>query len=170
MRTRTALVLLALVLAAGCGGDDDDATDADTDAGAEALGDGAAITYHYIDASVPPDVQRNYSFVVTSEEIQATVDSYGDLIDEATVETPTEVWAALSDTSQPALTVEADSIPEGCTGGTGRHLLVNDSPAFSFEAGFDVCGGVNEEQAEAVDAYIEPVTEAIPEWESMITP
>ena len=38
------------------------------------------ITYHFQDASVPPEYHRSYTVIVDKDRLTITVDSYGDIL------------------------------------------------------------------------------------------
>jgi len=163
---RLALVLASVGLvgvAAACGDDDG----ADDDDGDVTLSDEASITYEFGDASVPPEFHRSYTLTIDATEVRAVVDSYGDVIEDVTAPLPADVWAGLAaDGGTVAdLDVEDDG---GCDGGTSRSLEITDRGETLADSSFSVCGGANEAPAEVVDAYVQPVLDAIPDWEALV--
>jgi hypothetical protein len=180
MRTRPVHVVvgLALVVAAvgglaGCGGDDDTEDDANADDTVDGieLSDEAQITYHYGDSSVPPEFHRSYTLTIGATEVHAVVDSYGDVLGDVTVDLPAEVWDGLVADAGSVAALDADERDgegEGCAGGTSRDLEIVDGGATVVARSFPVCGGANEAPAQALDAYVQPVLDAIPDWSALV--
>jgi hypothetical protein len=149
------LVLPAsLVLVAGCGG-----STAPTAAG---LPDDATVTYAFTDSSVPPRYHRSVTLTITRDEAQIVIDSYGDVLADERVETPTAVWETLGATlpAVEALTVEAPG--EGCTGGTAVSLTVETPSGPSLDLDPEFCAGSNEGLEESIDGWIAPARDLFP--------
>jgi hypothetical protein len=160
------LVLVPLVIGTGaCGGGDDD--DGPTDSGAT-LSDDAVITYHYGDSSVPPEYHRSYTLTITKDEVHAVVDSYGDVLHDVTEPLPPKVWQQLVATVDTVLDLEVDEDAEPCAGGTTRDLKIEDKDEAAVDVGFGACGGSNGEAESAVDEWVQPVIDAIPDWDSYL--
>jgi hypothetical protein len=153
--------------ASGCSGDDDD--DVVDGTGLE-LSDEAQITYHYGDSSVPPEYHRSYTLTIGPTEVHAVVDSYGDVLQDVTADLPAEVWDNLvADAGTvAALGDEVDADDKGCAGGTSRSLEIVDGGETVVTESFGVCGGANEAPAQALDGYIQPVLDAIPDWSALV--
>jgi hypothetical protein len=160
---RRVVVAVAVTMSlAACGGNDDDSSSE------QRLDDSATIEYEYGDASVPPEYQRNYSLSVTREQVHVVVDSYGDVLYDDIVPLPGAAWDVLTDASDPVFALTPDEPDGGCAGGTTRTLRVSDQDGTVLDLDFGVCGGVNEDAAKALDAYMQPVLDAIPKWDSIV--
>jgi hypothetical protein len=160
MRLILAASALALAIAAtACGGDDDDDI---------TLGDDAQVTYHFGDSSVPPEYHRSYTLTVGPTEVHAVIDSYGDVLEDVTTPLPEEVWDQLVADIDDVSGLDPDGDDEGCAGGTSRELQVSDGGESVLHESFGVCGGSNSGDATAVDTYIQPVIDAIPDWDTLV--
>lgn len=161
--SRRLVVAVAVTMSlAACGGNDDGSS---SDQG---LDDSGTIEYTYGDASVPPEYHRSYSLSVTRDDVHVVIDSYGDVLYDHVVPLPRATRNMLTDTRNPVFGLTPDEPDDGCAGGTTRTLRVSDRDGTVLDLDFGVCGGDNEDAAEAVDAYIQPVLEAIPEWDSIV--
>jgi hypothetical protein len=168
MRTRHLAALAVLTaatttgLAAGCGDDDDDGPDD------VALSDDAQITYHFGDSSVPPEFHRSYTLTIDATEVHAVVDSYGDVLEDVTEELPAEVWDGLVAGAGTVALLDPSDDDEGCAGGTSREIEITDGDDTVAASAFSVCGGANEDTARTLDAYVQPVLDAIPNWDDLV--
>ena len=132
------------------------------------LADTATIGYEYRDASVPPEFHRSYTLSISRDEVAAVVDSYGDVLYDATTPISDDVWERLADTFETVVDLEPDEIEDGCAGGTGRVLVIADGDQTLVDVDVEVCGGENADTADAIDAYVAPVIDAIPNWEDVL--
>jgi hypothetical protein len=156
-----ALVGLA-VGAVGCGGGDGDGDDV-------SLSDDAQITYHFGDASVPPEFHRSYTLTIDPTQVHAVVDSYGDVLGDVTEPLPADVWDRLvADIGTVAQLDTGGDADEGCAGGTSRSIEITDDGETVVEKDVYVCGGANEAPAATLDAYVQPVLDAIPDWDALV--
>jgi hypothetical protein len=178
-RSPRLLLLVVALLAAACGDDDGpEATDGngsgattavageETDDGSDealTLGDEAVIEYRYGDSSVPPEYHRSYTVTVDREQIEFVVDSYGEVLHEATETTPPEVWEELAGSVSDVVGLEVDDADE-CAGGTSRSIEIVDGAETVVDLGFGVCGTAGARAADALGAYIDPALEVIPDW------
>ena len=161
-RAAAAVVLAVLAsLVAGCGDDDDGAEDV-------SLSDDAEITYVFGDSSVPPEFHRSYTLTIDATEVHAVVDSYGDVLEDVTVELPAEVWDGLVAGVGSIADIDASDDEEGCSGGTSRSIQITDGGETVVVKEIYVCGDSNEGPADVLDAYVQPVLDAIPDWDSLI--
>lgn len=129
--------------------------------------DDAVLTYHYNDSSVPPPYHRSETVVVTKDTTTLTIDSYGDVLATKTVDTPAEVWTMLG-ASLPDVEAAAPAKDvQGCTGGTGRGLQLVSGTRNALDMSVEVCGGVNEDVATVVDAYIAPARSLFPSTDEL---
>lgn len=153
------LLVVAGVVGAGCSDSDGDVS----------VSDDAVITYHFGDSSVPPEYHRSYTLTITKDQVHAVVDSYGDVVGETTEALPPRVWDQLVDGVDDVTSIDADAIDSGCTGGTSRDLTIKDAGAEVVAVDLEVCNG-NDTQSDQLDAYVEPVIGAIPDWEEIVAP
>jgi hypothetical protein len=149
---------------AACGGGDGP-SDVDP------LSDAAVIEYRYGDASVPPEFHRSYTLTITRTDVHVVVDSYGDVIVEATEPLPGEVWDDLvADVGDMAALDAGNGAGggDGCAGGTSRHLTVRDAGVVVVDLDAEVCGDAGSRAGERIDDYVAPVTEVFPDFEAIV--
>jgi len=132
------------------------------------IGDDAVIEYHYGDSSVEPEFHRSYTLTISSDEVHVVVDSYGDVLQDTTAPVPAEVWTGLVENVGELAAIDPDDGDDGCDGGTSRSMTVTDGGEAVYDVAFGVCGGANDAAADRLDAYVAPVTEAIPDWEALV--
>jgi hypothetical protein len=85
------------------------------------------ITYHYGDASVPPDYHRSYSITVTLHNARVTVDSYGDILaNKAYKITPEQFNNIRKSLEKNKIRNCRLSGEDGCTGGTSESISYSD--------------------------------------------
>jgi hypothetical protein len=157
-----AVLVLGLATSLGACGDDDSSS------GEVTLSDDAVIDYRYGDASVEPQYHRSYTLTIRSDEVHVVVDSYGDVLHDTTAPLPPEVWDGLVDdaTAIAGLDVEED---DPCDGGTNRSITITDGDDTVLELDIPVCGDASAETADRLDAYLQPVRDAIPDWDALLS-
>jgi hypothetical protein len=152
MMRPTSAIVITLLAAAACGGPapatpTTPATAPDNTAPAEATAAGAIteIVFAFQDASVPPPYHRSWEVTITPTSIRKVVDSYGDVLSDATATLTAaqfdEIVAALG---AAGLTI-GDAPPlaaagGGCTGGTGHSLRITRGDAVT-SGSVEHCGG-----------------------------
>ena len=120
----------------------------------------AEVEYRFNDSSVAPEYHRSYTITVQGGEARMVVDSYGDELHDVTEPVDDEVWTDLL-ARVAALPPTGGEPSDDCTGGTSRELQATDvkhppgDPAVLVRAA--PCGGEGEEDADAIDAAVEPV-------------
>lgn len=84
------------------------------------------IVYSFKDASVPPEYHRSYTISITEAQAHITVDSYGDILVEKTVDMPKQTMDDLAKYIQIYQIKEKDRNNETMTwpGGTSKALKV----------------------------------------------
>lgn len=132
-----------------------------------ALPDDAVITYHFNDASVPPPYHRSETLVVTKDTSTLTIDSYGDVLATKTVDTPPDVWALLGASTGELTSAPAPQDATGCTGGTGREVQIASGSRNALDLSVEVCGGLNGDLGNVIDAYIAPARALFPATEEL---
>lgn len=159
------LVLSAVVMVGACGGDDDPA-----EPDRLQLSDQAVIEYHYGDSSVPPEYHRSFTLTIRRDEVHVVVDSYGDVLQDTTVPLPEPVWSELTgaDSIGTIADLDVEGGDDGCDGGTSRSLDVTDQGDAVVATELSVCGDLNGEAADRLDAYVQPVIDSIPDWERLV--
>ena len=152
---RALLALPVALLAVGCGttGEESEVT---------GLPDDATVTYEFHDASVPPPYHRSVTLTVTKADSRIVIDSYGDVLADEQVPTPTAVWEALGDTLEDVTDLAVAVPEEGCVGGPGIELSVTtpDETLVALDPQF--CAGSNAGLDEAITAWIAPARALFP--------
>ncbi len=162
------LALAAVALAACSSGGAEPAASASGSSspqeGTAAMGltDDAVVTFSFQDSSVPPQYHRSYQLTVRADESRIVVDSYGDVLADETVPTDPAVWAALGEGMAPLVDLTADTVEQGCTGGTTTSLVVEEAGAPVIDLYLDQCAGANEAPTEAIRAWIAPARDQFP--------
>jgi hypothetical protein len=146
--------LLVVGLLASCSGAQPNAS--------TALPDDAVITYAFHDASVPPASHRSVTLTVTRDLAHIVVDSYGEVLADATAPMPAATWSALSSTLGEVSAIAVVEPSAGCTGGTSADLTVSSGrdDIVTVTAGF--CGGSNAKAGKAIDAWLAPARDLFP--------
>ena len=100
------------------------------------------ITYHFGDASVPPEYHRSYTVKVTLYKIRIVVDSYGEILAEEGYEITNkqfnDVRNSLERYKIRNCTLGDD---EGCSGGTSERISYSDGENEIFSGSVYHCGG-----------------------------
>jgi len=100
------------------------------------------ITYHFGDASVPPDYHRSYSVRVTADEVRVVVDSYGEILADETYTITSlqfdDIKRSLERNRISNCTLVDD---ENCTGGTSERITYSDRDNELFSGSVYHCGG-----------------------------
>lgn len=160
-RSLASLLVVGLSIGAVACGDDSGG-----DPAATSLSDDAVIEYQFQDASVEPESHRSYTLTIQRDEVHAVVDSYGDVIGETSEPLPEEVWDGLVDGYGDVASIS--SVDSDCDGGTGRSITVTEADEVLVHASLSPCDDPEgEEMVEQLDAYVDPVIAAIPDWDSL---
>jgi hypothetical protein len=100
------------------------------------------ITYHFGDASVPPNYHRSYTITVTADSVKIAVDSYGDILAEEEYEITSkqfdDIQRSLERNNIRNCTLGDD---EGCTGGTSESISYVNNKNEIFSGSVYHCGG-----------------------------
>lgn len=136
------LAFLALPLALSCSSQKSSKPVENTEAKAKDFNNATEIVYHFRDSSVPPQYHRSKTYRATPTKLHYTVDSYGDIIENKTVDITPEHWQQILKAANTAgLKNKELSKEEGCTGGTGRALSIHSGTDVLFEGNLYLCGG-----------------------------
>jgi hypothetical protein len=84
-----------------------------------------------------------------------------------TEDLPAEVWDGLVADTGKVAALETSGGDDGCAGGTSREIEIVDGGETVVSSTFSVCGGANGGPADALDAYVQPVLDAIPDWDRL---
>jgi len=100
------------------------------------------ITYHFGDASVPPEYHRSYAIRVTADKVNIVVDSYGDILANKEYEITDKQFHDIKNS------LEINNIRncmlgdgEGCSGGTSERISYSDGKNEIFSGTIYHCGG-----------------------------
>ena len=100
------------------------------------------ITYHFGDASVPPQYHRSYTITITADKVRVVVDSYGDILadetDEITSKQFDDIRKSFKSNKITNCTLGED---EGCSGGTFERISYSDNENEIFSGSVYHCGG-----------------------------
>jgi len=100
------------------------------------------ITYHFKDASVPPEYHRSYTVTVTTDKVRIVVDSYGKILADKEYEIISkqfdDIRNSLKRNEIRNCTLGDD---EGCTGGTIERISFSDGENEIFSGAVYHCGG-----------------------------
>lgn len=101
-----------------------------------------SIVYEYTDSSVPPRYHRSYVITVDRDSARIVVDSYGEVLAEATHPTGTETFEEVCGALEKAgLSVGSERENDGCTGGTTETVTVLGGDGTILAGWVYHCGG-----------------------------
>jgi hypothetical protein len=139
-------IVAGMAAMAGCGSDATETSDAASE-----------ITYHFHDASVPPEYHRSYVVTASDGEVNIVVDSYGDVLHDEDAPLDAATFRTVVDEVD-ALDVGEPADDDGCTGGTSSELTVSDADGSVLEAVSTVsCGGEGGDDMDRLAAAIAPL-------------
>lgn len=125
--------MLLTVIAVSCNGDGEDNMTNTTI---------QEITYHFGDASVPPEYHRSYTVTVTTDKVRIVVDSYGEILADKEYEITNkqfnDIRNSLKRNNIRNCTLGND---EGCTGGNSERISFSDGENEIFSGTVYHCGG-----------------------------
>lgn len=131
------------------------------------LADGAAVTYEFRDSSVPPPYHRSFVLTFTDQQARIVVDSYGEILADQTRQMTPEAWAQVSATYPDVAGITATEPDQGCTGGTGFALTVEQDGAVVQDLDGYSCGGVNAQIEERLLDWVRPVRSLFPSMDDL---
>jgi hypothetical protein len=129
------------------------------------------ITYHFGDASVPPNYHRSYTATVTADKVKIVVDSYGDIL----VDEEYEITSKQFDDIQRSL--ERNKIrnctlgdDEGCTGGTSESISYLNNKNEIFSGSVYHCGGKDTGNlCGDIGSFADDVKKLVPNLEKLLS-
>lgn len=172
VRIRSWTLAIAAVLAvtvAGCSGDAKGSgpqmTDSQmTDSG---LPPTATVVYQFHDSSVPPQYHRSYTLNFDRNQVRIVVDSYGDVLADRTAPMTEAAWTTVSNNFASIRNITVRQPQQGCVGGTGFGLKVDDGGATTFSLNASVCGGANSDASRRVRDWVQPVRTLLPSLDEL---
>ncbi len=100
------------------------------------------ITYHFGDASVPPDYHRSYVITITSKKVRIIVDSYGEILADQTYEiTPRQFDDLRASLEKHKIANCSFPDDDGCSGGTNERISCSHKGNEIFSGSVYHCGG-----------------------------
>lgn len=115
----------------------------DSDAQSLALSANAKVIYQFHDSSVAPEYHRSYTLTLTKGSAHLAVDSYGDIVTEASKDLDDATWQAIRTKTQRLATAQSSTV-EGCAGGTSDEIAAyNGGVAEVLHVTVDNCGGAS---------------------------
>ncbi len=105
------------------------------------------IVFQFHDSSVPPQYHRSWTVTITPTSARKVVDSYGDVLSDATADLTAaqyaEIVAALDKSGLAVVVEDAATVTAhgGCTGGTGHSLALTAADGTVTTGHVDHCGG-----------------------------
>lgn len=151
MRKTVGLVVFVSLLGTACGNDAN-----------EGLPTDAVITYQFNDASVPPEYHRSYVITVTKDDASIVVDSYGDVLSEATLNTPDWAWESLSDGISRVAMLKPSNAKDSCVGGTSVDVTVLSGSNTIVDLYVPECGRSNDSAGQVLDQWISSARDLFP--------
>ncbi|MDP6545959.1 MAG: hypothetical protein QGH60_18420 [Phycisphaerae bacterium] len=130
------------------------------------------ITYHFGDASVPPEYHRSYSITVTADKVRVVVDSYGEILaDETYTIAPSQfddLKRSLERNNIRNCTL-VDDEDEGWTGGTIESITCSDKDNEIFSGSVDHCGEKDTGNlCGDIPCFAEDVKNLVPDLEKLL--
>jgi hypothetical protein len=103
------------------------------------------IIYHFGDSSVPPEYHRSYTITITKSNAHLVVDSYGNIVNEATVDVDEKEFSQLLETIQESKIGNRKTAKNiECTGGgTSETLQIYEGETVVFNGSKYPCGNSN---------------------------
>ncbi len=100
------------------------------------------ITYHFGDASVPPDYHRSFTITISADKVRIIVDSYGEILADELSKSSSkqfdEIRKSFKSNKITNCTLGED---EGCSGGTLERISCSDNENEIFSGSVYHCGG-----------------------------
>lgn len=101
--------------------------------------------FEFTDSSVPPPFHRSYEIVVTADTVHVVIDSYGDILVDTTLPTPTAPFDTIQNlllTHNIVFKKKRSRNDGGCTGGTIQSIAYRTpNPEEAMDGSLYYCGG-----------------------------
>jgi hypothetical protein len=129
------------------------------------------ITYHFGDASVPPNYHRSYTITVTADRVKIVVDSYGDILADEEYEITSkqfdDIQRSLERNKIRNCTLGDD---EGCTGGTSESISYVNNKNEIFSGSVYHCGGKDTGNlCGDIGSFADDVKKLVPNLEKLLS-
>jgi len=128
------------------------------------------ITYHFGDASVPPEYHRSYTVTVTTDKVRIVVDSYGEILTDEGYEIASKqfdgIRKSLERNKIRNCTLGDDS---GCSGGTIERISFSDGENKIFSGSVYHCGGKDTGNlCGDITSFADDVKNLVPDLEALL--
>ena len=128
------------------------------------------ITYHFKDASVPPEYHRSYTVTVTTDKVRIVVDSYGEILADKRYKITSKqfdgIRKSLERNKIRNCTLSDD---EGCTGGTIERISFSDGENEIFSGSVYHCGGKDTGNlCGDITSFADDVKNLVPDLEALL--
>ena len=124
------------------------------------------IEYHFQDASVAPEYQRNYGIAISAQSIHLTVDSYGNTLNDKTFPFDESRFQSLKDQFDKNKIKSCEKQSENlmCTGGTADNITCYNGEEEIFSGSLHHCGDFDEgTMCGNVENYVSTIKKLIPD-------
>jgi hypothetical protein len=129
------------------------------------------IVYHFKDASVPPQYHRSYTITVTRDQAHIVVDSYGDIVADATTDIPEQIMDDLVKFIE-IYQIEKKNRKRDtmkCTGGTSKSLTVYSDDNILLDGTVYQCGGRMESSISGdIDSFTKKLEGLVPDFINLL--
>lgn len=129
------------------------------------------IVYSFKDASVPPQYHRSYTITVTRDQSHIIVDSYGDILADATIDMPEQIIDDLARYIEIYQIKEKDRKRDTtiCAGGTSKSLTVYSDKDILLNGTVYQCGGRLEGSLSGdIDSFTTKIEGLIPDFINLL--
>ena len=128
------------------------------------------ITYHFVDASVPPEYHRSYTVTVTTDKVRIVVDSYGEILADKGYEITNkrfdDIRKSLERNKIKNCSLGDD---KGCTGGTIERISFSDGKSEIFFGSVYHCGGKDTGNlCGDIASFADDIKNLVPELEKLL--
>jgi len=131
----------------------------------------AKIDYHFQDASIPPQYHRSYTISASDGKIHIVVDSYGDIVNEASYDISEQQMNALVDALEKYHIEQKSFDPEKskCIGGTSKAIKVYSANTLIIDGIAYACGGkVDGSLSGDIDSFARILESMIPDFTNLL--
>lgn len=129
------------------------------------------IVYHFKDASVPPQYHRSYTITITRQIVHIIVDSYGDIVADATTDIPEQIMDDLVKFIEIYQIKKKDRKRDKmeCTGGISKSLTVYSASNILLDGTVYQCGGRIEGSISGdIDSFTKKIEGLVPDFINLL--